>query len=89
MHTLLTLRFPIEILEIQKKKYRKLSKHYYRVRLSIHNADLREVKATLKHEYPKNHGYLAVAEKMTTEDKYSLLVGDCLHAYSETIGERL
>lgn len=87
LETVLGMQFPIEIIDIKKKKRRGLDKHYYRVCLSIHKSDMKDLEATLKHEYPKDHGYYQNAKKMNTEDKYSLLASDCIHAYSESLIE--
>ncbi|MCP4719308.1 MAG: hypothetical protein GY860_07605 [Desulfobacteraceae bacterium] len=55
LKTVLAIQFPIEILEIQKKKRRGQDSLYYRVCLSIHRSDMESFDITLKQEYPKDH----------------------------------
>jgi hypothetical protein len=66
----LAMEFPIEILEIQKKKYRGFIKHYYRVSLSIYVSDMACFETTLKNNPNEYH-----------KANYSQLVSDCIHAY--------
>jgi hypothetical protein len=72
----LTIQFPIEILEIQRKKYRGIDKHYYRIKLSIHVSDMKGLETTLKNNPNEYH-----------KADYSQLVSDCIHAYAESLEE--
>lgn len=69
LKTIMVLQSPIEIMKIQHKKYRGVDKYSYRVTVSLHKDDMRDLENTLKYN-----------SNQYKKGDYSQLVSDCIHA---------